>query len=122
MSARRVGIGAFTGAVSGYVAAMTVGPAGWLLGGAIAGGVVGATSPDLAAGLFYGAGAGGIAGFVFATIFGLGIGARFALASGEPAMLVWGLNPFFAIAIVYGTGCAVIGSVVGSVAFVVRDP
>lgn len=121
MIKRTVSIGVLVGTATGIVAAWAFGPDGWLLGGGIAGAVVGTTSPDLAAGLFHGAGAGGLAGLAFAIVFGLGVGVRFALVSGEPAMLAWGLNPFFAVAIVYGTGCAVVGSIVGGVACATRD-
>lgn len=112
-----MGIGALVGSAIGAVAAMSFGPDGWVLGGAVAGVVVGATSPDLAAALFHGAGSGGITGFVFAIVFGLGIGIRLAFTSGDPALLVWGLNPFLAVVIVYGVGCAVIASITGGVAY-----
>lgn len=115
-----VGLGAFVGSVVGTVAALSVGPDGWVLGGAVAGVAVGATSPDLAAALFHGAGSGGVAGLAFAVVFGLGIGVRLALSSGDPALLAWGLNPFFAVAIVYGVGCAVIASVAGGVTYSLR--
>lgn len=114
---RNVGMGALAGSVVGTVAALSFGPSGWVLGGGMAGLVAGATSPDLAAALFHGAGSGGIAGLVFATVFGLGIGVRLALAAGEPALLAWGINPFLSVAIVYGVGCAVIASMTGGVAY-----
>ncbi|KYH27390.1 hypothetical protein HAPAU_00560 [Halalkalicoccus paucihalophilus] len=114
---RNVGVGALVGSAVGTAAAMAVGPSGWVLGGGAAGIVVGATSPDLAAALFHGAGSGGVAGFVFATVFGLGIGVRLALAAGEPALLAWGINPFLSVVIVYGVGCAVIASMTGGVAY-----
>ncbi|MDL5363547.1 hypothetical protein [Halalkalicoccus sp. NIPERK01] len=120
MIGRRVGIGVLAGVITGTVAAAAFGPDGWILGGGVAGVVVGATSPDLAAGLFQGAGAGGLVGLAFAVVFGLGTGVRLALASGNPTMLAWGLNPFFAVAIVYGPGCAVVASVVGGVAYAAR--
>lgn len=84
---RRVGIGVLAGAITGTVAATAFDPDGWILGGRVAGVVVGTTSPDLAAGLFHSAGAGGLAGLVFAIVFGLGTGVRLALASGNPTML-----------------------------------
>lgn len=117
MDGRNVVIGAFAGSVVGTVAAASFGPDGWVLGGGVAGVVVGGTSPDLAAALFHGAGAGGIAGLVF----GLGTGVRLAITAGEPALLVWGLNPFLSVAIVYGTGCAVVASVIGGVVHALLD-
>ncbi|MCL7419074.1 MAG: hypothetical protein M8354_14740, partial [Halalkalicoccus sp.] len=114
---RNVGLGALVGSVFGTLAALSFGPSGWVLGGGAAGVVVGATSPDLAAALFHGAGSGGVAGFVFATVFGLGIGVRLALAAGNPALLAWGINSFLSVAIVYGVGCAVIASMTGGVAY-----
>ncbi|ADJ15870.1 hypothetical protein [Halalkalicoccus jeotgali] len=114
------GVGALVGSVIGALAAMSFGPSGWVLGGGVAGLVVGASSPDLAAALFHGAGSGGFAGLAFAIVFGFGIGVRLALASGDLALLAWGLNPFFAVAIVYGVGCAVIASVTGGLAYWLR--
>lgn len=121
MDGRNVVIGAFAGSVVGTVAAASFGPDGWVLGGGVAGVVVGGMSPDLAAALFHGAGSGGIAGLVFAVVFGLGTGVRLAITAGEPALLVWGLNPFLSVAIVYGTGCAVVASVIGGVVHALLD-
>lgn len=99
MVGRNVIIGVIVGSMIGIVAAAAFGPDGWVLGGGAAGIIVGGRSPDLAAALFHGAGAGGITGLVFAIVFGLGTGIRLALAAGDPALLAWGLNPFLVIAI-----------------------
>ncbi|MFC7008761.1 hypothetical protein [Halalkalicoccus salilacus] len=106
-------IGVLVGSAVGIAAASVLGPDGWVLGGGTTGVVVGRASPDLAAALFHGAAAGGIAGVVFAVVFGLGTGVRLALAAGDPALLAWGLSPFLVVIIVYGVGCAVFASVFG---------
>lgn len=118
---KRILFGGLVGSVVGIVAAMWYGTDGWVLGGAMAGAVVGRASPDLAAALFHGAGAGALSGLVFAIVFGLGTGIRFAVTSGNPEMLPWGVNPFFSIGIVYGFGCAVVASIVGGVLYGVWD-
>lgn len=121
MVRRNVIIGALVGSIIGTVAAAAFGPDGWVLGGGAAGVIVGGRSPDLAAALFHGAGAGGITGLVFAIIFGLGTGIRFALTAGDPALVAWGLNPFLVIAIVYGIGCTVVASIIGGVVYTTRN-
>ena len=113
MNWRSVIIGAILGSIVGVGAAISFGPSGWVLGGGVTGVVVGLMSPDLAAAIFHSAGSGSLAGLVFALIFGLGIGVQFTLATGEIALLAWGINPFLAVALVYGPGCAVIASIVG---------
>ena len=89
-------------------------------GGGTAGVIVGRASPDLAAALFHGAAAGGITGVIFAVVFGLGTGVRLAFAAGDPALLAWGLNPFLAVILVYGVGCAVFASVLGGLVYGLR--
>lgn len=117
---RNVTIGVFVGSAVGIAAASVLGPDGWVLGGGMTGVVVGRASPDLAAALFHGAAAGGIAGVVFAVVFGLGTGVRLALAAGDPALLAWGLSPFLVVIIVYGVGCAVFASVFGGFVYGLR--
>lgn len=62
----------------------------------------------------------GITGIVFAVVFGLGTGVRLAFAAGDPALLAWGLNPFLAVILVYGVGCAVFASVLGGLVYGLR--
>lgn len=117
---RNAATGVLVGSAVGIAAASAFGPDGWILGGGTAGVVVGRASPDLAAALFHGAAAGGITGVVFAVVFGLGTGVRLAFAAGDPALLAWGLNPFLAVILVYGVGCAVFASVLGGLVYGLR--
>jgi len=120
MTERSFTVGAIAGIAVGIVGGVLIGPDGWALGGAVAGIVVGARSPDLAGALLDGAKAGVVAAAVFALAFGFGEEVRLLLRTGEPGVLTRGLGAFFAIAIIYGIGCFIAAAVAGGATYTVR--
>ncbi|GAA0716467.1 hypothetical protein J2744_000779 [Halorubrum trapanicum] len=118
---RTVITGVVIGSAVGIIAGELIGPDGWALGGAVAGGAIGRRSTDLAESIVESSKAGVLTAVVFAAVFGFGSGVRAAIDTGSPELLAQGLGPFFSIALIYGFGCFIAAAATGAIVHVVQN-